>query len=108
MFTNNLLLKYSFYIKKITFTFKNKFYFCYLCQIDKFESIYMYKKTSLTVRGSKLLKKRASKGDRLRWTPIKEIKSAKLMEHSFSGKLLSDSELNERKRNTQNTNLLVP
>lgn len=69
----------------------------------------MYKKTSITGKSSRLFKKPASKGDRLRWTLIKEIKPEKLMARAFNGKLLSDSELEERKkRNSQNTNLLVP
>ena len=67
------------------------------------------RKISIKIKDVTLFKKPASKGDRLKWTPIKEIKPEKLMAPAFNGKLLSDLELEERKRrDSQNTNLLVP
>lgn len=51
----------------------------------------------------------ASKGDRLKWTPLKEAKIVRLTEERMKGKQLTSEELvTTRKTDSNSNNVIVP
>lgn len=50
----------------------------------------------------------SSKGDRLKWTSLKDAKSVKLTAELTSGKVIDFKELSKRSNNLRSSNILVP
>ena len=55
----------------------------------------------------RMSKKRLSKGDRLNWTPLKEVKTISLASLSVSGRVLTVNDLSRKKSGTPKT-VFVP
>jgi hypothetical protein len=58
-------------------------------------------------QASVISKNKASKGDRLGWTPLKKIKSIPLSPETTTGKLLTSNELSPSSVVTNSKKLLV-
>jgi hypothetical protein len=53
-------------------------------------------------------RKVASKGDRLNWTPLKEVKPVQLNKHLIKGKMVTSKDLSESLPSKASRKILVP
>jgi hypothetical protein len=61
------------------------------------------------MKRSKNSKKFAAKGDRLNWTPLKDVKPVRLTRASISGRFLTEKDLNASNNNKQIAgNIFIP
>lgn len=77
----------------------NKKFMDYLIFIFIFDTMKVKKSTYKTY---------SSKGDRLKWVTIKEVKTVKLTTELILGKPLDLNELSKRNNNFHSSNVLVP
>ncbi len=54
------------------------------------------------------MKTKQTKGDRLNWALLKDLKPVELTEELTKGKKLTNKDLEERKKNDSNNKVLVP